>query len=168
MTDPLFYLDRTMLTVAPDRVRRITLARGGAEQTVARLEAGTWAAVNPPTNDVNRAAVEDVLFLAANLRAARVEARNPRSLAGYGLECPQTVLTLVMSGGDGIQKSVFLGLAAGADGHYAIVQGQDVVFVLPRGTVQRLSGDLVKPLALEPAGRGKGNEDPAPAVRTAS
>jgi hypothetical protein len=57
------------------------------------------------------------------------------------------VLTVGVSAGQGIRKSLLMGYRAKTDGIYAMVQGQDVIFVLEKGLVARLTADLVVPAA---------------------
>jgi len=146
LTDPLIYRDRTMLSVPPENILRITLTRPETEQTVGRSEDGAWTAVPPGTNQVDLATLDQLLFHVAHLRALRIDCQNPRNLAAFGLDRTGTTLTLGLSGEEGIQKSILMGFRAGTDGIYATVLGQDVVFVLPNTVVGDLTRDLVKPI----------------------
>jgi hypothetical protein len=83
--------------------------------------------------------------LLANLRALRIEYHGAENLEAFGLDKDATVLVVSLSGGEGIQKSLHMGFLSRTDGVYAMVQGQDLVFVLDKGQVERLSADLVKP-----------------------
>jgi hypothetical protein len=145
LTDPLVYRDRTVLAVPVTSVKRISLTRADGKQEIALGEAGDWMPSVPATNTVNRKVVEDILFHAANMRALRIESHNPDSLAAYGLERPAFVLTLGLAGEQGIQKSLMLGFRAKTDGIYAMVQGQDVVFVLSNELVDELMRDISSP-----------------------
>jgi len=146
-SDPLYYRDRTMLAVPPASVKRMALLKGGKEQSVTLNETGTWVSTSPATNRAVQAAVEDVIFFVSNLRALRVERHNPDNLAAYGLDRSGVTLTLGLSGEEGIQKSLLMGFRAKTDGIYAMVQGQDVVFVLAHGVADRISRDLVEPVS---------------------
>ena len=97
------------------------------------------------TNAAASEVIADILFFAANLRAVRVEALNPASLEPYGLDGGGTVLTLGLMGETGIQKSIVLGRPAPPDGVYAMVKGQDVVFVLSSAVADMLKRRLVLP-----------------------
>ena len=57
---------------------------------------------------------------------------------------PALTLTLGLTGERGIQKSIAMGFRAETDGIFAMVQGQDVVFVLDRKLVEMLTRDLVR------------------------
>ena len=172
LVNPLLYRDRTMLAVHPKNVRRISLVRGQAEQTVARNEneKDAWVAVSPVNGQPREDVVEDVLFHVANLRAFRVEGHNVKDLGPYGLGRPETLLTLGLSGGEGIQKSLLLGSEAGAEGRYAMIQGQDVVFVLEKSVADRLARDLVTSAApVRGAGPARaGNAEGEPGIKTST
>jgi hypothetical protein len=104
------------------------------------------------------AVVKDVLFHIANLRSIRIESHNPESLAPFGLDQSAVRLTLGLSGDGGIQKTVIMGFRSRTDGIYAMVQGQDVVFVLEKGLADLLSRDLVVP----PAAKDTPGKDTSP------
>jgi hypothetical protein len=137
--DPLTYRNRQVLRLNADRVRRITRWHLGAEETVARDASGTWVVEMPPQATVSEPAVADLLTALANLRALRLEPAEPSGPSRYGFDAPDTRLTVGLTGDGGIQKTLLLGSAAGTDGVYAAVQGQDVVFVLSRATAARLA-----------------------------
>jgi len=162
VSDPLALRDRTILAIAPESVKKIALARDAGDQSVGRTESGAWVAIEPPTGDVLTQAVDDVLLLAANLRAVSIECDNPRTPAIYGLDRPWAALTLGLSGGGGIQKTLMLGGPAKNDGIYAMVQGQDVVFVLAAEAAERLRRDLVQ--TTPPLGRTGAEAQDIPAA----
>lgn len=142
--DPLQYRDRTMLSLATESVRRISLVRKDVAETVRRVGVGEWeteGATNRAVSDV----VSDLLFFASNLRASRVEALNPKTLVPYGLDVPEVTLTFGLTGESGIHKTILFGHKARTDGIYSMVQGQDVVFVLDRTLVDLATRHLVKP-----------------------
>ncbi len=140
LTRPLALRDRTMLALAPDQVRSLTRIRGEARQRVERKEDGTWTA--DEGGDVVAEAVESILFAVANMRAHKVESHNPEDWVPYGLDRPTTILMIGLSGEAGIRKSVMLGRGAGADGVYAMIQGQDIVFTLENSVARILTADL--------------------------
>ena len=137
--DPLVYIDRTMLAVPRESIRMLVLVRGGFERTATVNEEGQWSVDGKAAGEQERLVIEDTLLFVSNLRALRIECRNPRNLAAYGLDASATTLTLGLSGEDGIQKSLMLGFRAKTDGRYAMVRGRDVIFVLPKGLADRLS-----------------------------
>ncbi|MDI6775031.1 MAG: DUF4340 domain-containing protein [Verrucomicrobiota bacterium] len=149
--NPLLYRDRGMLALVSRSVKRLSLIRGKTEQIVVLDEKGAWEAVQPAGGSVKNEVLDDILFLVSNLRACRVEVHNPKDLAAYGLAPPGAQLTLGLSGVEGLQKSVLIGWPAGAQGRFVVIQGQDVVFVLENGVVDRLTRDIVAFQAPGPA-----------------
>ena len=142
-TDPLTYRDRTVLAVSPESVSRLTLTGPGGAQSVALAEDGVWHAVAPATNAVHEAVIKDILFFVSNLRALRIECHDPENLGAYGLDRSGIALTVGLTGEEGIQKSIIMGFRARTDGIFAMVQGQDVVFVIETGLAARLARDLM-------------------------
>jgi len=143
--DPLAYRDRRMLAIPPEAVSRLSRVRAGREQTVVRDPAGGWTAVAPPNSAANIEAVTNILAELTALRALRIEYSGPDNPDAYGLNDSATVLTIGVSAGQGIRKSLLMGYRAKTDGIYAMVQGQDVIFVLEKGLVARLTADLAVP-----------------------
>lgn len=141
-TDPLHYRDRVMMSLDPAHVRRIGLRRGPSEQIVERDADGVWTAVMPTGMVAQAAAIEDDLIAAAELRALRIEAQDPDDVAVYGFKDETLVLTFGLSGPEGIEKRLLVGFRSRRDGVYAMIQGQDLVFVLDAPTVARIAQDL--------------------------
>ena len=157
-SDPRVFHDRTMLAVAAEVVKRIALTKDGREQAVSRDAAGKWT-VNIGTGAVSQVAIDDVLFLVANFRASRIESLNPENPGAFGLQAPFASITLGLSGDEGIQKSIVVGGQTALGDRYAMVRGQDVVFVLDNGSVDRLTKDLLNPL---PSKEAAVKSSPAP------
>lgn len=147
--DPLVYRNRTVLSLKPENIRRIALSKFGKEESIARDDSGEWNPVLPSTRLVNRKTVDDLLFHAANLRALRIECQNPEHPEAYIDR--SVVLTFGLTGDQGIQKSLLLGFRSRTDGVFAMVQGQDVVFVLSTALVESLTRDLT---SFEPSPSG--------------
>jgi hypothetical protein len=143
-SEPLVYRDRRMMAIPPEAVSRLTLRRGGLEQRVALVSTGNVWIAEQPSGIADRTAIQDVLGLLANVRALRIEYHGVENLEAFGLDKDATVLVVSLSGGEGIQKSLLMGFRARTDGVYAMVQGQDLVFVLAKDVVERLCVDLVK------------------------
>ncbi len=141
-TDALVYRKRRMLSIPPAGVKRIALESGSLSQAVIQDETGTWVAENA-TNAVSEETIRDILFFAADMRADRIEALATNDLSAYGLDDARATLTLGLSGQAGIQKTVMLGAPAGEKGVYSMVQGQDLVFVLPVLLGDRLFSGLL-------------------------
>lgn len=141
--DPLAFLDRTVLDLDPQSVRRLTLSYRGREEAVARDATGRWVAESPPESRVAEDAVQDILAAVAGLRAVRLETLSVTNALAFGLGESATRLTFSLSGEAGIQKTLILSTNAAAGGLYGTVQGQDAVFVLPAATAARLTRGLV-------------------------
>jgi len=148
--DPLLYRDRTMLSIDPNTVNRLSILKGGSEQTIAKNEAGKWISMGQGTNQVDLKVVDDILFAIADMRAMATECQNPDNLVQYGLDRSGTTLTFGLTGEKGIQKTIVMGYRAKMDGIYALVQGLDVVFVISKGMMEMLTRDLIKPMPLLP------------------
>ena len=148
--DPLTYCDRVVLEFDPAAINSLTLAKTGEEQAACLDENGKWQAVGAVTGTVANATVKETLAVAARLKALRIEGRHASSPAAFGLDAPQARLSFGFSEGKGIRKTLLFGFLAGADGVYAMIQGQDIVFVLPRKAVGALLRDLVATDAREP------------------
>jgi len=150
--DPLVCRDRSVLAIPPENIKTISLVKGGIEQTITRNTNGAWSVAAPLSNQVNTAVLEDTLLTVANLRALRIEAASPADVSAYGLDTGTTKLTIGLTGGEGIQKTILLGFLAKTDGIYAMVHGQDVVFVLEKAIADRLTHDLTRLPAAEVKG----------------
>ena len=148
---PLAFFDRTVLAVAPERVQRITVRDPSREQILERNAEGVWRVVQPAGGQPDAQALSEVLFGVSNLRAERVADQNPKLLSHYGLDAAAQSLTIGLSGGEAIQKIILVGVPAGSSGRYAMIQGQDVVFVLHQATVDTLMRGVVVPAQEAPA-----------------
>jgi len=147
------YSDLGMLAVAPENVVRLSLARDGKEESVEREASGNWLPAGGPEGmaaEANMETVSSLLALLADLRAERIESLTPSALGPYGLDHAHTVLRAALRGDRGIQKTILLGAPAEPSGVYAMVRGQDVVFVLGPAGAGRLNGPLVLPGAVSP------------------
>jgi hypothetical protein len=144
--DPLHYFDRVMLALDPTSVRGLQLNKEeGVEQSVGRDDENTWRAQIPLDGTVQQEAVDDILIALAELRALRIEAQDPENLAVYGLDDSPLVLTVGLTETAGIQRKLILGFRSCGDGIFAMLQGQDVVFVLPVELAAKVGSDLVAP-----------------------
>ncbi|MBN1556962.1 MAG: DUF4340 domain-containing protein [Lentisphaerae bacterium] len=143
-TDPLDFRDRSFLSVKPENVRGLTVWRPAGEQSVVRNEAGDWMPAEGATGRVDRASVEAVLLTVADLRALRSAGRLDDVKAACGLDAPSAALTLDLSGEAGIRKTVLFGSAAGPGEVYAVIQGQDVVFVLDAARTRLLTAAVLR------------------------
>ncbi|MEI6149260.1 MAG: DUF4340 domain-containing protein, partial [bacterium] len=141
--DPLRYMDRRVFELEVDNIRRLTLAKGGREETVVRDASGNWSVDSPPGARVSETVVTALLGMAGDLTAARIESAASTNVAKYGFSEISPRLTFGLTGTGGIQKTLLLGGIDGRQGVYAMVQGQDVVFVLPGTVADALKRSLV-------------------------
>ncbi len=142
--DPLSYRDGLLLVLAPGQVTRITQRRAGREQTAVRTGAALWAPVAPESGRVLIEALRAMLTSLESLRVLRYERPERGDLGVYGLQEPRASVTVSLSGEEGIRKTIMLGDDSEDSGVYAMVQGQDVVCVLPRGAADALLADIVQ------------------------
>jgi hypothetical protein len=99
--------------------------------------------------------VDGLLALLHPLVAVDLVEENPADLARYGLGTPAAALVVGLTGDAGIAKTLLLGGAAGASHRYAMMQGQDVVFLVDEEIRDRLTA----PLYENPAGVQDGVRD---------
>ncbi|MBU0714278.1 MAG: DUF4340 domain-containing protein [Verrucomicrobia bacterium] len=142
--DPIAYRDSVVLALDPTAVTKIMLRKKGVEQAVTREGAGPWVPVAPSVGPVNLAVITTLLEKMATLRAVRFERSERNDLGIYGLKDPRGSLTFILSGQEGIQKTLVLGEASEDLGVYSMVQGQEVVFILPKALADQLLQDVTR------------------------
>lgn len=141
--NPLLYCNRIMLALDRDSVSGISLLREKREQAIFREKGGDWQPVPPMTGKVNVDVASDVLDAASRLEAMEIKSEGGENPASFGLDESAARLTFGLADGKGIRKTLLIGFRAGSNGVYAMVQGQDVIFVLPMKLVGKLLRDLV-------------------------
>jgi hypothetical protein len=140
--DPLMYYDRTVVSVLPDDVRSITV-NNGSRQTVVRDDSGLFVPGPGHTGTVVNVVVTNILAAVRSLEAVLYAVENPASLASFGLEDPAASLTLGLTGEAGISKALLFGGDVEPGCVYAMIRGQDSVFILTRNLRDRLVSDLL-------------------------
>lgn len=153
--DPLLFRDRAMLALNPESVRGLSLVKEGVQQNVQKPAEGPWRAADASRSTVVEDAVMDILIAVARLRALRIEAHNETNLVRFGLDEPAITLTVALDASEGIQRIIMIGFRARTDGVYAMVQGQDLVFVLENRVAAALMRDIVRPLEPKPEDKGR-------------
>ncbi len=139
---------KTLLTVDPASVRRISVAeKGGRTISVApspdrarwNLEGGT-----PATVAIE--AVKKLLTALTRVEAVGVEtvAATPDDFRRCGLDAPALAIAIDFENADAVRRNLLLGGAAAGGGRYATVGGADAVFILSRAVVQELSVKLTE------------------------
>ena len=148
--NPLLYRDRTMLALPAKSVRGISVLNMAGDQGVIRDEEGMWSCVGTGQMTPALGIIKQILFAVANVRAVRIETHNPKSLEPYGLDAPVATVTFGLQGDDAIQKSLLIGGADAAGRIYAMVRGQDVVFLIPETLVALFAHPLCIPQTRAP------------------
>ncbi len=141
--DPLFYRSRTVLTIEPDSISAISLAAGDSEYRVEK-QGDQFAAPNR-TQKPDIAALNALTAELSALRTGNYIAFNPESLAPYGLDHPAARLSISLNRTNLLGQVVLLGSPAGT-GRYAMLQGQNIVFVLPKKSADALTRGLTQPI----------------------
>lgn len=142
--NPMIYRDSAILSFDPAAVTKIVLGKDNKEQIVVRDDSGTWKAVQPLAAQVNQKVIYDLLVKTAGLRAMRFERCDSGAAGIYGLQPALRTLTLSMSGKEGIGKTLLLGENSEDGGVYAMLQGQEIVFVLDKELVNLLLRDFLQ------------------------
>lgn len=142
--DPLFYRSHTVLEVNPTQIQKITVQNKTTEQSVLKTGDGSFTS-GAPDRQINSKALTDLMWALNNLHAGRYVDYNPVSLKPYGLDLPQTTLTVTLSDTNVVGRIVLLGGKA-EDGRFAMVQGQNIVFVIPDTVAKTLTCELTEPI----------------------
>ena len=132
-----------MVTLDPGVIRKISIQREGASQSVERDATNEFYNIDTEA-PVNQQAVADILDAVQALRAEDLVVEDPKNLELYGLASPASVLTLGLSGEAGISKSILMGSETGVSSVYAMVKGQDLVFTLSKAVRDKLIQPLYK------------------------
>lgn len=141
--NPMMYRDSAILSFDPVAVIKIVLRKENKEQIAVRDESGRWKAGSPAPVQLNPKVIDELLANTARLRVIRFESDG--GVAGiYGLQPASKTLTLNLSGKEGISKTLLLGENSEDGGVYAMLQGQDFVFVLNKVLVESLLRDFIQ------------------------
>jgi hypothetical protein len=141
--DPLFYRDREVLSLNPDDVLKITLSQDDRNRSAERGPSGEFQPVGTTDEKVDPEVIRDLLMTASHLVVSEFVADTPETLSDYGLDKPRAVLALGLKGEAGLGKAILFGDDVGNRGVYAMLRGQDVVFVLENSVKEKLLQDLI-------------------------
>ena len=137
--------DRTMLSFADDAVRKVTVRRtdgtGEAVQRGVGAEAG-WRPTEE-ARELDTDAFEPFLAKINLLVAERIERPVAAQDDPYAFGAPWLEITLDVDAADAIRKTLVIGGEASGDGRYAMIRGQDVVFVLGQESLAILEKRVV-------------------------
>ena len=126
----LDYRDHQVLALDPADI--LSLQRRNGTAVTSLVRAGAEAAWTAETNGVQVAvaAVDALVAAASRLEARRLVEADAADLARYGLAEPSVSVTFGLSGRSGLGRALLLGGRAGPGETFAMIRGQDLVFVL--------------------------------------
>lgn len=139
--NPLLYRSREVLRIDPNTVRSLTLAKDGAEQRVERSGPAEW---RPPAGEntaVDIVGVRLRISELCRLQALGLISEQTTPDASYGMDHPSATLTITLAGDQGMSKTLIIGNSTEA-GVYAMIRGQNLVFMLDAALASRLKDDL--------------------------
>ena len=138
--------DRTILSFTNNSIQRIsTKLPSGLTETIVREKDGSWRLDNAAGMLINDLVIERLALL-AKLTADRIEKSCAISsdADAYGFKMPWMEMSISVDAGDAIRKTIFVGSETSEGARYAMVRGQDLVFVLDTKTVSLLCKSLVR------------------------
>jgi hypothetical protein len=141
--NPLSYKDRLVWNLDVDEIQKVSMIReDAAGLAIERLEDGSFAPFGTNANlVVDASALERVLDKLIQVTATSYVTYNPRDLTSYGLDVPVLSLHVGLSGTNQLGRVLLIGEETDG-GHYAMVQGRDVIFLLDKSVVEDLSSNL--------------------------
>ncbi len=139
--DPLFYRDRTVLKINPATIKKIIVRSNEMEESVEKSDTGTFHSVSD--RPIHTKGLTELLCALNHLQTERYVAFNPKNLSAYGLDQPQTELTILLNETNSIGHILLIGNTTD-DGRFVMIQGQNIVFTLPEKTVQTLIQKWIK------------------------
>jgi hypothetical protein len=140
-TKPLALLDRNLLALDPSKIAKIALSGDKPENavTLVKDDKGVWKAEGAAFT-VDALVVGQVVNTFAPLPVERLEAYGDAvKWAEYGLDKPESTVTVTLSGDKPVTHTVRLGKAAPLGGRFARVDDGKAVGVLRLDAVQALA-----------------------------
>lgn len=141
-TNPLFYRGLEILTVNPARIERLDVLAGSQTNWAQKTASGTFSSA--PGMVIDTEALTDLIWQLNDLKAERHIVFNPESLELYGLDNPWARISVTLSDTNSIGHVLLIGQSV-TDGHFAMIQGRDTVFILSNETVDQLTRPLSQP-----------------------
>jgi len=146
--DALALCDRTVLSLTNGAIRRVTVKRpDGTSETVQRdaAAASGWRSAGDAL-EVDPATVKPFIETVSQLTVERIENPliAPPGADLYELKTPWLEITLDVDTADAIRRTLTIGKESPGGGRYAILRGQDVVFILCAETLAALEKALTR------------------------
>lgn len=152
----LAYRDRTMLSLSPGRLQRLTVRGGGTTFELSAPGAGSgpptrWRMLAPVEARADDEAATKMVLVLANLRAEELVSDRRGDDKAYGLDAPALSVTWTTSGasspGDDEAKTSTGTLRIGAkppkaQSSYANIAGSPIVFTLGAAAVQTFEAEF--------------------------
>ncbi len=154
------YLDRTLPSFGSADVTKLSLLRGGQKWEVTKEKSGdktSWKFAQPQAladRTANDGAVGDILHELATLRAEKVVDEKPSASnldAVYGLKTPDAKATVTVKKDDKTEEDWVYSFGKQDEkknGVYAMVNKSDLVFLVPKATVDRLASAELRDLTV--------------------
>lgn len=140
---PLWLYNRTVLQLVPADIRKIELQDGERHHVVLADKAGSFLPGPDQAGEIALPVVASTLAAVSGLEALRFVAEDPEHLDMYGLSEPSATLTIGLTGDAGISKTLLFGAEAGPEEVFAMIRGQNAVFILSSAVREHLLRDLV-------------------------
>ncbi len=139
--NPLAFRDRTVVTDRPDRIKRLTIRRGGRVDELmpdSKGEPNAWRMLRPVEARADTQTITQVLTMLCSLRAQDFAASTLAEATGAGLDTPMMQIDWESDG------SHFLKIGAAVPRSatfYATSDGEPMVFTLPAQIVRALDAE---------------------------
>jgi hypothetical protein len=138
--DYLDFVDHTLFHFDAQAVQKLMCQTGSNSLAIVRSDFG-WQINGPLLQKADDATLDNLVRDLSTLRAERVASCPARDLKWFGLDEPATTVTVVQAGEKTPHRVLRLGKAAPKDGRYAMVEGMDIVAIVPSALAVRLMPD---------------------------
>lgn len=141
--DPLLYRNLSVLRIPRAEIRSLQQTVGGRTTKVSASTNEAWSAEGGGVLAAD--AMNRILAALGDLRALAWIRRAPQDLAAFGLDEPESRLTLFLDSREALILELWIGRESGS-GRYAMIRGRDDVFLLSGATCL----DLMTPVTSVP------------------
>jgi hypothetical protein len=139
--NPLAFRDRTVVTDRPDRIKRLTIRRGGRVDELvpdSKGEPNAWRMLRPVEARADTPTITQVLTVLCGLRAQDFAAPSVAEAKGSGLDRPLMEIDWESDGSHHLKIGAPVPRSAS---FYATSDGEPMVFTLPAETVRALDAE---------------------------